>query len=85
MYLRWVVFPESKVYSCWFHYTERIWGKSQKLGLIQGFGDNTNITAYIKQLMAIQFLPSPLIIPTFNFLPIPTSIPNVEIFKARKA
>ena len=35
--------------------------------------------------MAIQFLPSPLIIPTFNFLPIATSIPNVEIFKARKA
>ena len=79
-----VVFPEAKGYGCWFHYTQRIWAKSQKLGLIQGFGDNPDIAAYIKLLMAIPFLPSPLISPTFNFLLIPTSIQNVEMLKLEK-
>ena len=66
-----LVFPQAKNFGCWFHYTQRIWAKSQKLGLIQSFADNSDVTAYIKRLMAIPFLPAPLIIPTFNLLLLP--------------
>ena len=66
------VFPHIHVYDCWFHFAQRIWMKTQKLGLSQGFRINHKITKYIKQLMAIPFLPSSLINPSFGFLQIPT-------------
>ena len=66
------VFPHIHVYGCWFHFAQRIWMKTQKLGLSQGFRINHKITSYIKQLMAIPFLPSSLINPSFGFLQIPT-------------
>ena len=49
------VYPEIKMYGCWFHYTQRIWAKAQKLGLSQGFRNDLHITTYIRQLMAIPF------------------------------
>ena len=78
-----MVFPQAKIYGCWFHYTQRIWAKLQKLGLVQSFRDNPEIAAYIKQLMAIPFLPAPLIIPTFNFLLMPI-VQNTEKSKIEK-
>ena len=78
-----LVFPQAKNFGCWFHYTQRIWAKSQKLGLIQSFADNSDVTAYIKRLMTIPFLPAPLIIPTFNLLLLP-NIKNTEKIKLEK-
>ena len=77
------VFPHIKVYGCWFHFTQRIWMKTQKLALSQGFRNNHEITKYIKQLMAIPFLPSSLINPTFGFLQIPT-LEQTEMVKVEK-
>ena len=59
-----VVYPEIKMYGCWFHYTQRIWAKAQKLGLSQGFPNDLQTTTYIRQLIAIPFLPEALIYPT---------------------
>ena len=50
------VYPEIKMYGCWFHYTQRIWAKAQKLGLSQ----------------EIPFLPEAQIYPTASLLQIPT-------------
>ena len=77
------VFPHIKMYGCWFHFTQRIWMKSQKLGLSQGFINNHEITNYIKQLMAIPFLPASLIHPTFGFLQMPT-LEVTEMVKLEK-
>ena len=80
------VFPHIKMYGCWFHFTQRIWMKSQKLGLSQGFGNNHEMTNYIKQLMAIPFLPASLIHPTFGSLQMPTleKTEMVELEKLNK-
>ena len=49
------VYPNIKLYGCWFHFTQRIWMKSHKLGLSESFRSNPEVTKYIKQLMAIPF------------------------------
>ena len=38
------VYPEIKMYGCWFHYTQRIWAKAQKLGLSLGFRNDLQTT-----------------------------------------
>ena len=76
-------YPQVKIYGCWFHFTQRIWAKTQKLGLVEGYGNKREIEKYIKQLMAIPFLPAPLIIPTFNFIPVP-ELENSERIKLEK-
>ena len=66
------VFPGINVYGCWFHYSQRIWAKTQKLGLSHGFKNTPEITRFIRQLMAIPFLPAPLIYPTYTLISTPT-------------
>ena len=66
------IYPDIKLYGCWFHFTQRIWLKTQKLGLSESFKSNPEVTKYIRQLMAIPFLPPPLLSPTFNFLQMPS-------------
>ena len=77
------VYPHIKLYGCWFHFTQRIWLKSQKLGLSKSFRGNSEVTKYIKQLMAILFLPPSLIRPTFIFLQMP-SLETPEMLKLEK-
>ena len=48
-------YPQIKVYGCWFHFTQRIWTKSQKLGLSQSFKNNVHVAKFIRQLMGIPF------------------------------
>ena len=52
--------------------TQRIWIKTQKLGLSQDFRNSHEVATCIKQLLAIPFLPPSLISPTFGFLQMPT-------------
>ena len=66
------VYPQITVYGCWFHYTQCIWRKTQKLGLSNAFKNNIQIQTFIRQLMAIPFLPASLINPTYRFLQLPT-------------
>ena len=77
------VFPGINVYGCWFHYTQRIWAKTPKLGLSHGFKNNPEITRFIRQLMAIPFLPASLIYPTFTLISTPT-LENEETEKLTK-
>ena len=35
------VFPHIRVFGCFFHYTQCIWAKVQKLGLVQDFKKTT--------------------------------------------
>ena len=65
------IYPQVKLYGCWFHYTQRIWAKIQKLGLVHAFRNNTDTRSFIKQLMTVPFMPGPLINPTGRFLQIP--------------
>ena len=77
------IFPQVKIYGCWFHYTQRIWAKTQSLALTQNFKNSLETAAYIKQIMAIPFLPASLINPTFNFLQMP-NLEDSEMSKLEK-
>ena len=66
------VYPNIKLHGCWFHFTQRIWIKVQKLGLSESFRNNPEVRKYVRQLMAIPFLPAALIIPTYRFLHLPS-------------
>ena len=65
--------PNSELYGCWFHFTQRIWAKTQNVGLAREFRNNQDIECYIKQLMGIPYLPSSLINPTYTCLQMPSS------------
>ena len=75
--------PQLELYGCWFHFTQRIWAKTQKVGLAQEFKNNQEIESYIKQLMVIPFLPASLINTTFTYLQMP-SLGNSEMTKLQK-
>ena len=53
------VYPQINIHGCRFHFTQCIWGKTQKLGLTHSFRNNTNVANFIRELMAIPFLPPP--------------------------
>ena len=77
------VYPQMKVYGCWFHFTQQIWMKTQKVGLSENFRDSHEVATFIRQLMAMPFLPASLITPTYNFLQLPT-LENPEMIKLEK-
>ena len=77
------VYPQMRVCGCWFHFTQRIWAKTQKLGLSQSFRNSHVVAKFIRQLMAIPFLPAPLITPTYSFLQLPT-LESPEMIKLEK-
>ena len=78
------VFPNIKLFGCWFHFTQRIWYKTQKLGLTESFKDNIEVARYIRQLMSIPFLPASLIHPTYSLLQFPATIIPTEAMKLEK-
>ena len=73
-------YPTTKLSGCWFHYTQAIWRRSQKAGLIQVFRENTEFTAFIRNLMVIPFPPPPpyLIRSTYSQLQVPSLHNNDE-------
>ena len=74
------VYPETRLYGCWFHYTQAIWKHIQQYGLASSYRDITDLKTFVRQIMAIPFLPSDLIHPTYSLLQIPT-IPEIEKLK----
>ena len=75
--------PQLEIDGCWFHFTQRIWAKTQKVGLAQDFRNRQEIESYIKQLMALPFLPASLINPTYTYLQIP-NLSNSDMIKLQK-
>ena len=41
------VYPTIQNQGCWFHFTQRIWAKTQKLGLVHSFHDNPETAKFI--------------------------------------
>ena len=72
-----------KLYGCWFHFTQRIWATTQKLGLTQSFKENVQVSKFIRLLMAIPFLPAGLIIPTYSLIETP-ALPADQMSKLEK-
>ena len=72
-----------KVIGCWFHFNQRVWAKTQKLGLSQSFKNNLHIAKFIRQLMAVPFLPAPIIAPTFSLIEVPV-LPNEDMPRLEK-
>ena len=62
------IYPDIHITGCWFHSTQRIWHQTQKLGLFQSFSTNEDLSTFVRNLLAIPFLPSTLIPPTNNLL-----------------
>lgn len=51
------VFPEDIIKGCAFHWTKAVWTKVQNLGLATTFRERETTHVFIKQLMALPFLP----------------------------
>ena len=66
-----LVYSGSKMNGCWFHYTQAIWRKTQKAGLAESFREIPEAVSFLRNLMAIPFLPPDLIHPTYSLLQIP--------------
>ena len=77
------VYPDTKLNGCWFHYTQGIWRRTQKVGLVQSYRQNHELTTFIRYLMAHPFLPLELIHSTYSLLNIPT-LANEETQKLDK-
>ena len=77
------IYPQMKLYGCWFHFTQRIGAKTQKLGLTQSFKENVQVSKFIRLLMAIPFLPAALIIPTYSLIETP-ALPADQMSKLEK-
>ena len=77
------VFPQIGIYGCWFHYTQCIWRKTQKLGLSHSFKTNSEVSTFVRLLMTIPFLTASLISPTYSCIELPEIEPS-ELSKLKK-
>ena len=70
------VFYDAQIQGCVFHWTQAIWQKVQDLGLTTAYESDDAVYKYIKQLMALPFLPHENIQPMFCSLKdLATSVP----------
>lgn len=60
------VFPEVIIKGCAFHWTKAVWTKVQNLGLATTFRERETTHVFIKQLMALPFLPWNYVEDVFN-------------------
>ncbi len=56
-------FPQAVLSGCHFHFSQALWKKLQKLGLVQIYKQDLSIKKHVKLLMALPFLPANLINP----------------------
>ena len=62
------VLPEVQLLGCAFHWNQALWRKVQELGLQTAYMRDRATNGYIRQLMALPFLPHETIAATFNNL-----------------
>ena len=78
------VYPGTRIYGCWFHYTQAIWKKIQKCRLTSTYKANPELATFIRKVMGLPFLPSDLIVSTYSMLSIPklvdTEMPKLDAF-----
>ena len=54
-------FTQATLKSCFFHYTQCIWRKTQKLGLATAYRDNDNIRLFVRQAAVLPLVPPELV------------------------
>lgn len=62
------VFQQATVKGCVFHWTQAVWRRVQEYGLVTTYRERQGVYNYVRQLMALPFLPSTHIRDTFNTL-----------------
>ena len=50
-------FPTAKIQSCFYHYSQSIWRKVQKLGLQTTYPDDPTFKAFVSKMVALSFCP----------------------------
>ncbi|KAK3744787.1 hypothetical protein QZH41_014782, partial [Actinostola sp. cb2023] len=50
--------PDANIMGCVFHWTQAVWRKVQELGLATVYSEDDGTHRYIRQLMALPFLPA---------------------------
>lgn len=61
-------FPRVTVKGCYFHFTQSIWRRIQKLGLATAYKRSKTFGNFAKQLMALAYLPTALVRQNFQLL-----------------
>ena len=62
------VFPGVNIKGCVFHWTQAVWRRVQEYGLVTAYRQQQPIHTYIRQLLALPFLPSAHIRDAFTSL-----------------
>jgi hypothetical protein len=72
------VFPGLPVKGCVFHWTQSVWKHVQYLGLAPAYRQRSGVHSYIRQLLALPFLPSAQTPQTFEVLEGRAATPQVK-------
>uniref|UniRef100_A0AAV2J3Z3 MULE transposase domain-containing protein n=1 Tax=Knipowitschia caucasica TaxID=637954 RepID=A0AAV2J3Z3_KNICA len=60
--------PQVSIQGCYFHFTQSLWRRVQELGLVRAYRENLRLRKCIRKLMALGYLPRPLVRLNFNSL-----------------
>uniref|UniRef100_A0AAV2J7G9 MULE transposase domain-containing protein n=1 Tax=Knipowitschia caucasica TaxID=637954 RepID=A0AAV2J7G9_KNICA len=60
--------PQVSIQGCYFHFTQSLWRRVQELGLVRAYRENLSLRKCIRKLMALGYLPRPLVRLNFNSL-----------------
>jgi len=56
-----IVWPESEINYCWFHFAQSIWRSVQNFGLVHTYRHNADFRICIRSLIALASLPVNLV------------------------
>ena len=60
--------PRARLQGCYFHFTQTLFRKVQELGLAVGYRRNNRLQRFIRKVLAIGCIPTPVMMMTFNRL-----------------
>ncbi|KAL8597954.1 hypothetical protein ACOMHN_063850 [Nucella lapillus] len=60
--------PRARLQGCYFHFTQILFRKVQELGLAVGYRRNNRLQRFIRKVLAICYIPTPVMMMTFNRL-----------------
>lgn len=77
-----VIFPNSNIHGCLFHFAQSLWRKVQVLGLSKLYNENKEVRNAIKRTVALSFLPLHAINYAWKSIRLkaPQNIPALSLF-----
>ena len=72
------VFPAVTIKGCVFHWTQAVWRHVQSCGLVRAYREQQGVHTYIRQLLALPFLPAQYIKDTFIHLKARANSPQLQ-------